>query len=43
MNDATPGNFASICDSAKGVVYIWAIKKPESEITIPIIRATLVV
>lgn len=43
MNDATSGNFAPICDSAQNVVYIWAIKKPESEITIPIIRATLVV
>ena len=43
MDDATSGNFAPICDSAQNVVYIWAIKKPESEITIPIIRATLVV
>ena len=36
--DVNSGNFASYCETGSGHVTIWAITKPSSTITIPIIK-----
>ncbi len=38
LNDATSGNFAPICESDEGCVYIYAKVIPKSDITIPLIE-----
>lgn len=38
LNDATSGNFAPICESGDGCVYIYTKAIPESDVTIPLIE-----
>lgn len=37
-SDATGGNFAPVCESYAGGVYIWAKEKPTATVTIPTIE-----
>ena len=38
MTDATSGNFAPVCETYNGGVYIYAKEKPTTTITIPTIE-----
>ena len=43
LTDANSGQFAPICNTSAGFVYIWAYELPQDIIEIPLIRATLLV
>lgn len=40
-SDATGGNFAPVCESYAGGVYIWAKEKPTATVTIPTIECRI--
>ena len=42
LEDAVSGNFAPVCKSSDFYIYIWASSIPDHEITIPVVRASLV-